>query len=265
MTDIKHKLELKCDSSRLAAIIDNAVIATSEIVNFHFNALSDADLSKPALRSEATFNIKGPELSVEQRGALHENWILARAFHELLRAVRYSLEEAHIFVVLLTKTHKIKSCATLSEFLRPFRTKAANLPFPQLLAAVNEKLDPKLAFADCYKSLQIARNCLEHRNGVVSKIETHNGEMFELSIPRIKIFYMREGAEVEIAKGHRVDPGDDRKNVEIFSKLDARCRSIPLGERITFTLTEFNEIAFACHFLGQQLATKLPKPTIPEE
>lgn len=195
---------------------------------------------------------------------MHESWILAKAFQDLLRAVRRALEEAHILTALLVKEHKVRSSATLSEFLSPLQSKAARLKFPDLLAAVNEKLDPKLDFADSYRSLQSARNCLEHRDGLVSTIDTQGKDRLKLSIPRMKVFYMRGDAEAEIAKGDKIEPGDDRTDVEILAKLDVRQRSVALGERLTFTLAEFNEIAFACHFLGQQLSSKLPKPTIGE-
>jgi len=190
--------------------------------------------------------------------------MLAKAFQELLRAVRHALEEAHVFVALLTGRHQIKSSATLSEFLSRLKKRATNLNFSDLLDAVNNRLDPKIDFSASYISLQFARNCLEHRDGIVSKIDTRGGERFRLSVPRVKIFYLRHCAEVEIEPGHIVEPGDDRSEVEVLMRLEIRERSIALGERLSFTLAEFNEIAFACHFLGQQLSAKLPQPKITE-
>src|SRR5712671_4804585 len=201
MATANPSIELNLHPNKLLAIIDSAVLASSEIVTFHYNALSTADLSKPSETGEALFRLEGPKLSIDQRRAMHENWILAKAFQDLLRAVRHALEEAHVFVALLTKIHKVKSSSTLTEFLRPFQSKAASMRFPDLLEAVNEKLDPKLLFRDAYHSLQSARNCLEHRDGVVSKIETHDKDSFTLSIPRMKVFYLRDGVEVEVQKG----------------------------------------------------------------
>jgi hypothetical protein len=176
--------------------------------------------------------------------------------------VRHALEEAHVFTALVTKAHKVKSSVTLSEFLKPFQSKAANLRFPALLAAVNEKLDPKIDFSGSYKSLQRARNCLEHRNGIIGAEDTYGGDRFNFSVPRVKLFYMRDGTEVEIEKGHVVNPGDGQSHAQVLMKLEERKRSVALGERLTFALDEFNEIAFACHYLGQQLSSKLPKPKI---
>jgi hypothetical protein len=76
----------------------------------------------------------------------------------------------------------------------------------------------------------------------------------------MKVFYLRNGAEVEIEKGEAIEPGDDRTEVKLYMKIEERKRSLDLGERIRFTLREFNEVAFACHFLGNQLASKMPNP-----
>ncbi len=256
---------MQIDPSRLLRIIDSAVLTSSEIVNFHFSALSNADLSQtpiPANPGSGSFGFVGPTLSAEQRLIVHQNWILAKSFQELLRAVRHALEVAHVYVALLTKTHRIASNSTLEEFLAPFRRKAAGKSFPELLEAVNEHLNPKINFSKAYVSLQVARNCLEHRAGVVTKIETRGAEVLELTFPRLKIFYLRDGEEVDIVAGHTIDAGDGRSEVDVYQRLDLRSRSVPIGERILISHTDFNEISFACHYLGQQLASNLPKPVI---
>jgi hypothetical protein len=256
------KLRLELNPNRLSEIIGSAVFASTEVVNLHFGALSDENLNRSSDDSGAFYKFRGPELNIDQRRAMHESWILARAFQELLRAVRHAFEEAHVVVALLTKEHSIRSNATLADFLRPFQSKATGLPFPKLLAAVNEFLDPKLDFSDSYRSLQAARNCLEHRAGIVGNIETKGGQEFTLDIPRMKIFYLRGNAEIELVAGERVDAGDGRPEVDILMKFEVRQRSVPTGERLAFTRSEFNEIAFSCNFLGQQLASRLPKPIL---
>jgi predicted KAP-like P-loop ATPase len=259
MTKENPKLRLELNPNRLAEIIGSAVFASTQVVNLHFNALSEENLNRPIEGSGVLYRFKGPELNLDQRRAMHENWILGKAFQELLRSVRHALEEAHVMTALLTREHKIRSNETLANSLRPFQAKAAGLSFPKLLADVNKLLDPKLDFSDSYDSLQVARNCLEHRAGIVSNIETKGGAEFILNVPRVKIFYMRGPDEIELAAGERVDAGDGRPEVEILMRFEARQRSIPIGGRITFSLIEFNEVSFACNFMGQQLATRLPK------
>src|SRR5260370_30689973 len=92
------RLQLQLNPIRLAAIIDNAVVTSGEVVNFHFDALANADLSKPAQAGNARYQFRAPDFDADERRAMHERWILAKAFQELLRAVRHAVEEAHMFV-----------------------------------------------------------------------------------------------------------------------------------------------------------------------
>jgi hypothetical protein len=120
MADSITQVPLKLNPERLASIVDAAVLATNEIVALHFNALAHADLEQAA-QIEGKFRLRGPKISGDERRALHESWILAKAFQELLRTVRHSLEEAYLFIALLTKIHRIKSSTTLSDFLYPHK------------------------------------------------------------------------------------------------------------------------------------------------
>jgi hypothetical protein len=142
-----------------------AVVVCTEVVNFHFKSIDGANLSEAARPLNAPlFGFRGSNLTAEQRRLLIENWVLAKAFQELLRAIRHALEIAHVFTSLLGKSHTVKSDTLVAEFLRPFEARAASLKFPQLLDEVNERLATKLQFASSYKSLQTVRNCLEHRS-----------------------------------------------------------------------------------------------------
>src|SRR5580692_7095356 len=113
MTKENPKLRLELNPNRLAEIIGSAVFASTQVVNLHFNSLSDENLNRPLEGSGILYNFRGPELNLDQRRAMHESWILAKAFQELLRAVRHALEEAHVVTSLLTKEHKIRSSETL--------------------------------------------------------------------------------------------------------------------------------------------------------
>ncbi|WNV08310.1 hypothetical protein [Tardiphaga sp. 709] len=260
MSDQKPKINLEINQNRMAQIIGAAVVQSTEVVGLHFEALKTFDLSQPPPSDATFYRFNTPNLNADQRRQIHESWILAKAFQELLRAVRHALEEAHLLVALLTKAHTVRSSETLSVFLKPFQRKAAGLPFWKLMEDVNECLVPKLDFADSYKSLQAARNCLEHRAGVITNVETKGASSFELQTPRMKVFYLRGSTEVEIVIGEAIDSQDDRSEVDVFAKLQTRSRSIPLGERLSFNLAEFNEVAFACNYLGQQLSARLPRP-----
>jgi hypothetical protein len=139
MTDnVNPKIKLQLHPDGVAAPAHIAAQTCREIVDFYFAALATADLSKNPPAPEGTFfrfGFSGPELSTTDRRSLHENWILAKVFQDLMRGVRASLEEAFFFTELIAAgTITAQSSSTLDEILAPFRMKTADLNFPPLLA-----------------------------------------------------------------------------------------------------------------------------------
>lgn len=229
-----------------------------EVVDLYFNALAQQDLSKkPESAAEKFFNFSfsGNSLTAEQRRSLHETWILAKAFQDLTRGVRMSLERAYFFCELLA-AGKItaKSTSTIDELVQPFRKKANDLNFPDLLKAVNARLEKPLEFSEAYQSMQAARNCMEHRNGTVSQPDINADGKLVLQFPRIIMFVERAGEIVEFVGPMAVEAGE-----QISMKIGLRTREFALGSALSLTAADFDEIAFACHRFAGQLATTLPK------
>jgi hypothetical protein len=267
MTDVRPAVHLTLDANAVAAPVHTAAVICREVVDFYFDAMANADLSKVPPNVESSFfrfDLKGPDLTAADRRALHESWILAKVFQDLMRGVRASLEQAFLFIEILSRpSHSVRSDSTLDDFVEPFLNGAAKQNFPDLLQAVNSGLQKPLEFADAYRSLQKARNCFEHRSGIVGKSDIGLDGTMELQFPRIKLFYYRQGEEIEAEIGKPVNAEDGEPEVSILLKLDVRRRNFHLGQRISLTIPDFNEIAFACYHFGSQLASTLP--TLPLE
>jgi hypothetical protein len=174
----------------VAAPAHRAAVICREVVDLYFDTLSKADLSQPPSAPGDTFfrfDING--LSAEERRGVHERWVLIKAFQDLMRGVRGSLEEAYFFIALL-REGKIRAPtnATLGEILAPYRAKAEAMNFPSLMEQVNRGLENPVPFAEAYGSLQSARNCLEHRDGIVGRRDVDAGGVLKISVPRAKIF-----------------------------------------------------------------------------
>lgn len=237
----------------------NAVVLSSEIVDFMFNALETADLSKKPINEATQYKFKTPDLSAADRRAMYENWIFLKSFQDLMRGVRASLEQAYLFLQILAAPPVIKSNSTLEEFLDPFRIKAEKLNFVDLLAQVNLSLPEPLHFVDAYLSLQKARNCLEHRRGIVGSVDAPAGGVMILKFPRMKTFYLQKGKEIELEPGHIVDAQDDAEHVQIVARVELRELRFSKGQRVSFSTKDFNEIAFGCNYFVSDLAGKVAK------
>jgi hypothetical protein len=251
-------LQLTLNPDGVAAPAHRAAVICREIIDLYFDALSRTDLSQKPPASKTTFfraDFRGPDLSAEERRNLHEAWLLAKVFQDLVRGVRGSLEEAYLFIELLSAGPlRVSADSTIENIAAPFKAKANGMNFPDLLRYVNARLENPLQFADAYQSLQNARNCLEHRDGIVRPIDARDNGAMELRFPRVKFFVQQDGQEVELYPNFYAET-----DTTIMMRLDIRKRSFSLGERLTITADDFNEIAFACAKFGTDLATQLPK------
>jgi hypothetical protein len=229
---------------------------TVEVVSFCLAAIEKYDLSVPPPIGEV-----GMELSfatgatdVGERRNAHKHWILKRGFHELTRGVRLSLEEAYLYVEV-TKLQGATTWGRLQKQIADIKRDANKWNFPTLIDRVNCDLSDQLTFKNEYLSLNKVRNCLEHRDGVVGAPDLQGSEALMLSLPRMMIFYLKDGAEVELARGDRFE-----KDTEVLVKRTIKKSHYGSGDRISFTGDEFRDISMACWFFAQDLASKLPRP-----
>jgi hypothetical protein len=252
------RIDIQLNPDGVAAPTHAAAITCREIIDFYFDALTRADLSKKPSAPAGKFfrfDLSGPDLSAAERRAIHENWILAKAFQELMRGVRASLEEAFFFTELLASGPiRAHSSGTLDDILAPFRKRAADLRFPPLLAQVNSRIERPLEFSDAYQSMQAARNCLEHRGGIVSRSDAGPNGIMELRFPALKVFIVRENEEIELYEGLAVEAG-----TEIMMRFVVRIREFKIGERLKISAADFDEISFGCFQFATELAQRLPK------
>jgi hypothetical protein len=232
-----------------------AMRRASEIVAFTLNSLADADLSvSPRPKNEATIGLLfGDEPEGYDRKSDFTDWVLERGFRDLAHGVRAALEEAYLYVDFAGDLPGLTTMGELEERFDRVRKAAARLNFMQLMDAVNCGLTEPLIFNDEFLSLQKVRNCLEHRHGIVTDKDANHSSGMCLVLPRLKIFFVREGQEIELKHGQFFEA-----DTAILARRDTRERLFVLGSRVRFTAAEFDEIAMACFFFASDLGQKLP-------
>jgi hypothetical protein len=253
----RPSIQITLNSDAIIAPAQNAVVLNSEIVELVFDAFGKIDLSVKPSNDSTKYKFKSPEISAADRRSIYENWLFSKAFQDLMRGLRGSLEQAYFFLELLDGPKKISSSASLEEFFAPLKKKAATLSFGDLLAQVNSRLPEPLNFLEAYESLQKARNCFEHRGGIVGAVDAPAGGVMILKFPRVKVFYLRKSEEVEIEEGHVVDAQDDEDQVAIHMRIAVRERRFSKYHRLSLGISDFNEIAFACNQFSVDLASKV--------
>jgi hypothetical protein len=255
-------LQITLNPDAVGAPAQNSAVLAGQIVAiclpaFEQHAASEVD-HVSALGVQYPF--AGPMMHPQLRRRVFDAWLLSRAFTEVIRGVRASLEEAALYVELAEWAPRVLKVGAVEAHVEAIRKRHGPESFPVLLAFVNSKLTTPLSFAAEFSSLQRIRNCLEHRAGIVGAMDVDSTGGMGLEFPQLKIFYLQaDGTEVEVKAGTRVDPGDDREEVEVLGRMESFQKTYHLGERITLTAEEFHQITVSCQYFASDLISKLPK------
>lgn len=248
------------------------IAPTNRVVNYCVNAVGtflralDSDPCSDLDPNQYGFGYQfsGMSLSSDERRLDFKNWILAKGFHDLTRGIRETLEEAYVFVDVWQKhAGSVISVDVLNATIFSARGIAGKRNFPDLLSFVNKGLQEPLGFESEFLSLQKVRNCLEHRGGRVREqdIDETSGTLL-LKFPRIKVFYLRDGDEIEILSGEISDTHEVNKDSNIartiWLKRVVQEREYSRGEPVNIEGRDFFEVAFACQMFASDLAQKLP-------
>jgi len=192
----------------------------------------------------------------------YRTWMLTTAFGELIKAVVAALREAYLFCeVAGTWPGSLKSPDQMRGDIDSITTKAQKLDLPTLVDRVSVRLKAPLGLREHVLSINKVRNCLEHRHGVVTKLDINDqaNKALALKWRRSKLFYEKDGTEIEVTFGSIIEGP-----ATVMHKFEDATKVFELGERIRFTVDEFNEVMFTCYLLGQDVVSKLPDlPTPP--
>lgn len=242
------------DRKSVAAPAQRVVMIASQVVGTCLQALANDDLSPPKLEGGfMNYRFSGLEMSVEESRETYQNWILSKGFQDLARGVRETLEEALFYIAMGKLEFRRATLEKLRGEMAEIRANAAKLLFPKLIEAVNSGLSEPTAFEAEFLSLQRVRNCLEHRGGRVGvrDVDSAGGAM-TLSFPRLGVFYRQGDEEMELALG------SVSEEISVYVKRVTRSREYALGDPVVISVADFAEIAMACHFFAEEIASKLP-------
>ena len=141
---------------------------TLAVIQVCVPAIRDAEFKaeEPQPRDDATDYPEGSRIpmgfrlndrrSPEDKRTACSNWLLARGFQELARAVREALEEAYVYLAAF-EFFQNPGPVTWGEFspaIQQARKEAGSLCFPELLARVSSRAAKPLHFEEEFRSFQ---------------------------------------------------------------------------------------------------------------
>lgn len=131
------------------------------------------------------------------------------------------------------------------------------------MTRVETALCRPLAFRAEILSPNRARNCLEHRRGIVARIDCDEGaDSLTVAWPRFRVFYVHQGQEVELALPHEMRDAEKGDGFELFGQRSSRSITCDLGGALDFTAEAFAEITFAIWYFAHDMAKTVASSSI---
>jgi len=254
MTDEIETFERGIDVMRLLAPAYQSVIESKELVHFCMASMETADLTTPPKfdNGDVEYKFPAPERSADQRRAMYQAWIAARALQEIVRGIMVTLQEV-LFVIELMKLNGTVTDENTNTNLAKTRKTINSYRHPQLLTKINQALKSPLEFEVEMTSLNAVRNCLEHRAGVVGGGDVNSDEHLVLTFPKFAMIANIGGNEVEVGPGDQLHHGD----MFLGPRLIHVERKYARGQQIVIDAKMFDEIAFGCTFFLQDIGQKM--------
>ena len=185
----------------------------------------------------------------------YSEWILSNGFRDAIESISSFLESVH--QVLTCWELAVK---TESEFHIP--RDDWNITFPRMIKQYHrfglpEKLshisdehdiEIKESFKDQVLSINSARNCLVHRNGVVSDRDVNEDNELVVKWLHMKLFVRNEDGDQDLVVGEVLE-----KESTICMKLEEKEKIFALGSLVSFTVEEFSELTWCFFLFGEEL------------
>lgn len=203
------------------------------------------------IQIQINLNTYVPEIG--QSKLVFKRWILKNGFEEIHNCIRITLERLYVYkeIEVELKTNLLTNAAELEHKLK---LQANKLNFPDLIKHINFLFDEPLQYQSHIETINNARNCFVHRNGIVGQKDLNNDSKDKLMITgfRFKVFFNRDGIEIPATLR---SPGPE--NAALMLGAEKFNIDFDLGMSIDISLKQFIDILNTCIFFKTDIGTKL--------
>lgn len=252
---INIKLNLKGVTQPLFNLINecqNVILFELRIIE-HINEFPENTLEE--IRAPI-LQIGDPPKDLDSQKDLIKNWLIKKGFEDLAKGIKLSLIEAFYYSSLLQKSDEIKNLKTFTEEINSLRKTAIEQSLPGLLSKVKPFLIKRFDYENEIISINNARNCLIHADGIVTDRHINDKENNQLIIKgnRFIYFFEKEGERYPMEFGK---PGPENAALKMGAeKFEIRFNP---GDRIKLDLKDFSDFITTCLYFGLDLKECLPK------
>ncbi len=197
--------------------------------------------------------LNGHITDIQQSRLLFKEWVLKNGFEEIHNSIRITLERLFVFKEV-EKEVKNNPNLDLPDLESKLRREANKSNFPNLVEGINNLFPEPLQYQTQMESINNARNCFVHRNGIVSTKDFNNDTDDKLIIKgsRFKMFFKKGEDEILAEFGK---PGSE--NAALMLGAEEFNIEFEKGNRIDISLKQFIDILNTCVFINADIDVKL--------
>lgn len=262
----KNAMRVELDSAEVTNKCLRHMKKALEKITFLYNAVNDFEEKqyRPLPSDGFPLFIESPEPdpTFSELREDSRDWLFLKGIQEIIVGLSESMKETYYYLKMV-ELHKTQQYSLTREKLiaklNEFRKDAATLTFFDLITALSVLFEGKLQGVEEVLSINQARNCLEHRNGIVGDIDIKGGgDTFKL-----RYYSIRLSAEVN---GQRKDIlYKDRENtITVYDPIfygTLLIKEFHKGDQLKFSSTDFNDIALTAANFVNQFSRYIPRPS----
>jgi len=199
--------------------------------------------------------LNGHITEIGQSRLLFKEWVLKNGFEEIHNSIRITLERLYVFKEVEKEVNKNPKL-DIPELESKLRLKANKSNFPNLVEEINNLFPEPLQYQTQMETINNARNCFVHRNGIVSSKDFNNDTNDKLIIKgsRLKMFF-KKGEEEILAEFGKPGP----ENAALVLGAEEFKIEFEKDNRIDISLKQFIDILNTCVFINADIDVKLKK------
>ncbi len=255
------QISLHIDLAGLAGRMQRVLKATTNLVAIGLNAapgITTDSFSIPDTPIQHQFDSNNPWSQVEAATAWR-SWILRNGFRDAAEAVGGTLEEVQSVLSFWHLAERQMALGGLqgedwNTYVVQRGQQFHRRTFPQRLEFLEKNysfaFDPNLL--DQINTINIARNCLAHRGGVVTELDLNSDGRLEIRWSALVALAMTGDTEVEIHPPHFVEAG-----TKIGISTRPKCKTFRAGQQLDFTALEFAQMCWTFFLFAQSSAERL--------
>ena len=192
---------------------------------------------------------------INQSKSLFKQWVLKNGFEDIHNYIRTTLERLYVFKNVEAEIKK-GSTIKVDELEIELIQKANKLNFPVLIEKITNLFDEPLDYQKHIESINNARNCFIHRNGIVGEKDINNAQIKKLEIigNRFKLFFKKGDQEVIAEFGK---PGPE--NAALMLGGEEFIIDFDIKQKIDISLKQFIDILITCVFFNADLEVRFKK------